>query len=202
MVGADGTQRLCLEDLTLSVRKNRFCLTYRFQWINSSDYSREGYLLNNLLGTHASLLFFQVKAASSGLTAGSSAPSHRASPSVVLTSLAVTMAVYVSRVASEPQTSACLCAPARCWSLNSGDGTRAPQARPAMASPTEPSPQTTPWILPCGKCTGICWEMPAKTGVAERKLGSIGVSCELQIYCQLLLMEHLRLQVSSIQTKY
>lgn len=169
------------------MHKNRFCLTYRFQWINSPDYSREGYLLNNLLGRHASLLFFQVKAACSGPTTDSSAPSHHASPSAVLTSLAVTMAVSVSPVASEPR--------ALCWSLKSGDGTRAPQARSAMASPTEPSPQTTPWISPQGKCTGICWETPAKTGVAERKLGSIGFSCELQIYCQLLLMEHLRLQV-------
>lgn len=144
---------------------------------------------------HASLLFFQVKAACSGPTLGSSASSHRASPSAVLMLLAVAVAVYVSPAASEPQTTVCLCARAPCWSFKSGDGTRAPQSRPAMTSPTEPSPQTTPCISPRGKCTGIGWEVPTKTGVAERKLGKIGFSCELQIYCQLLLMKHLRLQV-------
>lgn len=144
---------------------------------------------------HASLLFFQVKAACSGPTLGSSASSHRASPSAVLMLLAVAVAVYVSPAASEPQTTVCLCARTPCWSFKSGDGTLAPQSRPAMTSPTEPSPQTTPCISPRGKCTGIGWEVPTKTGVAERKLGRIGFSCELQIYCQLLLMKHLRLQV-------
>lgn len=200
MVGAEGTQRLCLEDLTPSVHKNWFCLTYRFSMDKFSRLFKRRLFIKQL-GRDTCM---------APVLPGQSCPlrPHRGQlgtkpPHISISSADVTSCCHgclcVSLAASEPQASVRLCAHAPCWSfkshMSSGDGTRAPQARPAMTSPTELSPQTTPCISPREKCTGFGWEMPDKAGVSERKLGSIAFSCELQIYCQLLLMEHLRLQV-------